>query len=94
MLKVLMMKLDLDNDGWDLLMNSLPKYFFSVGSQKSRIDTKFFVQRKKFYFSHVISYDLRVKIALKGVIFMTSKDALESFLTIMTMLVLLPKDSK
>ena len=62
-------ELDLDNDGWDLLMNTLPKYFFfSVGSQKLRIDTKFFVQlRKKFYCSHVISNDLRVKIALKGV---------------------------
>ena len=62
-------ELDLENDGWDLLMNTLPKYFFSVGSQKLRIDTKFFVQlRKKFYFSKVISNDLRVKIALKGVI--------------------------
>ena len=48
----------------------------------------------KKFFSHVSSNDLRVKIALKGVIFMTSKDALESSLTNMTMLVLLPKDSK
>ncbi len=27
-------ELDLDNDGWDLLMNTLPKYFLSVGSQR------------------------------------------------------------
>ena len=40
-------ELDLDNDGWDLLMNTLPKYFFSVGTQKLRIDTKFFVQLRK-----------------------------------------------
>ena len=88
-------ELDLDNEGWDLLMDTMPKYSFCVGSQKLRIDTEFFVQlRKRFYFSHVISNDLRVKIALKAVGFMTSKEALESTLTSMTMLSFIAKRLK
>ena len=56
-------QLDLNNQGWDTLMNTVPKYLFCVGSQKIIIDTNFFVQlRKKFYFSHVISDDLRAKL--------------------------------
>ena len=44
-------ELDLDNQGWDILMSTMPKYSFCVGSQKILIDTNIFVQlRKKFYF--------------------------------------------
>ena len=76
-------------------MNTMPKYSFCVGSQKLRIATKYFVQLcKRFYSSHVISNDLRVKIALKGVVFMTFKEALESTLTNMTMLVCSQKTQK
>ena len=45
-------ELDLDNQGWDILMNTMQKYLFCVGSQKILIDTNFCVQlRKKLYFS-------------------------------------------
>ena len=44
-------ELDLDNQGWDILMNNIPKYLFCVGSQKILIDTNFFVQSRKFFFT-------------------------------------------
>ena len=83
-------ELDLDNQGWDILMNTMPKYLFCVGSQKILIDTNFFVQllRKKFYFPHVISDDLRAKITLTGVIYLKPQEALKSTLNDMTMLII------
>ena len=87
-------ELDLDNQGWDILMNTMSKYLFCVASQKILIDTNVFVQlRKKFYFSHVIWSDLRAKITLTGVIYRNPKEALESTLNDITMLILLPNSA-
>ena len=50
--------------------------------------------KEKFYFSHVISSDLRAKITLTGVIYRNPQEALKSTLSDMTMLILLPNDQK
>ena len=87
-------ELDLDNQDWDTLMNTMPKYSFCVGSQKILIDTNFFVQlRKKIYFPHVInSDDVRAKVTLTRVIYLNPQEALKSTLSDMTILILLPND--
>ena len=42
-------ELNLDNQAWDNLMDTMPKYLFCVGSQKILIDTTFFVQLRKIF---------------------------------------------
>ena len=60
-------ELDLDNDGWDLSMNTMPKYYSSAGPQKLRIVTKFFVQlRKSFISPTLFQMIFESKLLLKG----------------------------